>query len=73
MDRMIFWSVRRINKTDKQKDLNLFLKNNKCRLVCLLETKVKSKNLGALYLGLFSGWALTSNSMYYPGGRIVLA
>lgn len=70
---ILFWNVRGVNRCSKQKDVKVFLDSNRCSLVCLLETKVKAKNLGALYLNLFSGWCFTSNSICHPGGRIVLA
>ncbi|XP_021863898.1 uncharacterized protein [Spinacia oleracea] len=62
-----------VNRGTKQKDVKAFLNSNKCSLVCLLETKVKAKNLGALYLNLLAGWAFTSNSMCHPVGRIILS
>ncbi|XP_056694797.1 uncharacterized protein [Spinacia oleracea] len=64
---------RGVNKGTKQRDVKSFLHNNRCGIVCLLETKVKGKNLGALYLNLFKGWSFTSNTMSHPGGRIILA
>ncbi|XP_021858845.2 uncharacterized protein [Spinacia oleracea] len=69
----MFWNVRGVNKCAKQRDVKVFLNINRCSLVCLLETKVKAQNLGALYLNLFKGWCFTSNNICHPGGRIILA
>ncbi|XP_062114462.1 uncharacterized protein LOC133825549 [Humulus lupulus] len=42
-------------------------------LVGLLETKVKAKKLGALFLNMFSSWCFTSNNAWHKNGRILLA
>ncbi|XP_062104006.1 uncharacterized protein LOC133815150 [Humulus lupulus] len=47
--------------------------NQKIGLVGLLETRVKARNLGALYVRMLSGWCFTSNSAWHDGGRIIVS
>lgn len=41
MDSIGFWNTKELNIPCKQEDMNLYLHNNKNRLVMLLDTKVK--------------------------------
>ncbi|KAL2942686.1 hypothetical protein RDABS01_031035 [Bienertia sinuspersici] len=73
MDRMICWNVRGANNPDKMKAIQQYLAEQQVGLACLLETKVKSPNLGLLYNSIFNGWCFTSNVQKHYNGRIVLA
>lgn len=67
------WNVRGINKTRKQLEVAKFLSYHNLSLVGLLETKVKRKGLGALYLRMFPNWCITTNLAWPEGGRIIVA
>ncbi|XP_062104535.1 uncharacterized protein LOC133815746 [Humulus lupulus] len=45
----------------------------KVGLVGFLETRVQTKNLGSVYLNMFSGWCSTSNNAWHKGGRIMVS
>jgi hypothetical protein len=66
------WNVRGINKTEKQLEVAHLISYHNLSLVGLLETKVKRKGLGALYLRMFPDWCLTSNLAWHDGGRILV-
>jgi hypothetical protein len=50
------WNVRGLNKTRKQLEVARFISYHNLSLVGLLETKVKRKELGTLYLRMFPNW-----------------
>lgn len=66
------WNVKRLNKTRKQLEVARFISYHNLSLVGLLETKVKRKELRALYLRMFPSWCLTSNLAWHEGGRIIV-
>ncbi|KAJ8431013.1 hypothetical protein Cgig2_017191 [Carnegiea gigantea] len=44
MDNIISWNMRGINGANKQKDVKAFCTRNKAGLICMMETKVKTRN-----------------------------
>ncbi|XP_062099632.1 uncharacterized protein LOC133805461 [Humulus lupulus] len=73
MDRLFGWNVRGLNKTSKQREVMRMISNKRIGFVSLLETRVKTSNMGSLYLNMFKGWCFTSNLTHHPNGRIVVA
>ena len=67
------WNVRGINKARKQIEVAQFLSYHNVSLIGLLETKVKCKGLGSLYLRIFPNWCFTTNLAWHEGGRIIVA
>ncbi|KAL9230664.1 hypothetical protein vseg_005987 [Gypsophila vaccaria] len=64
------WNVRGLNSSSKQKEVCSLLQSNKCGLVGLLETRVKSNALNKV-AGIFCHhWSLVTNNSCHPGGRI---
>ena len=66
------WNVRALNKTNKQLEVGKFLFSHNISLVGLLETKIKQKGLGALYLRIISNWCIITNLAWHDGGRIIV-
>ena len=66
------WNVRGINKTRKHIEVDRFISYHNFSLIGLLETKVKRKGLGALYLRMFPNWCITTNLAWHDGGRIIV-
>uniref|UniRef100_A0A803P1H3 DUF4283 domain-containing protein n=1 Tax=Cannabis sativa TaxID=3483 RepID=A0A803P1H3_CANSA len=58
---------------NREKLIKQLISSQKVGLVGLLETRVKARNLGALYLRMFSGWCFTSNNAWHKGGRIIVS
>ena len=52
--------------------LLIFFSIHNISSVGLLETKIKRKGLGALYIRVFLNWCLTSNLAWHDGGRIMV-
>lgn len=67
MDRVLCWNVRGINTLKKQNEVRSFIVANSVGLVVLLETKVPSKKMGALYINMFNGWCFSSNAHMSKG------
>lgn len=53
MDRIMSWNVKGANLLSKQMKIRQVISANNCVLVRLLETKVKSHNMGKFYLKVF--------------------
>ncbi|XP_062114379.1 uncharacterized protein LOC133825461 [Humulus lupulus] len=70
---VLSWNVRGLNQTQKQHEVKKFILTKKISLVGLLETKVKAKKMGALFLNMFRDWCFTSNNAWFNNGRILLA
>ena len=49
-----------------------FISYHNLSLIGLLETKVKRKGLGALYLRMFPDWCITTKLAWHDGGRIIV-
>ena len=62
-----------INKAKKHIEVAHFLSFHNISLIGLLETKVKRKELGSLYLRMFPSWCFTTNLAWHDGGRIIVA
>ncbi|KAL2893703.1 5'-3' exoribonuclease 2 [Bienertia sinuspersici] len=73
MDGVLCWNVRGLNRVSKQDAIKCFLSSYVTGLICLLETKIKPKNLGAVYNKMFSGLCFTTNSSIAGDSRIMLA
>ncbi|XP_062103579.1 uncharacterized protein LOC133814663 [Humulus lupulus] len=73
MDRILTWNVRGINSQHKHREIKQLIQSKKVGLVSLLETKVKNKNMGSIYMNLFSGWCFTNNNPWIDKGRIIIA
>lgn len=67
------WNVRGLNKAKTQLEVAHFLSQHNISLIGLLETKMKRKGLGSLYLHIFPSWCFTSNLSWHDGGRIIVA
>ena len=65
-----FWNVRGMNKKYKQKEIKLFLQNNKVSLAGLIETSVKEFNVKATPKGIAQGWWIMHNYREASNGRI---
>lgn len=72
MNNIFSWNVRGLNKVNKQIEVARLLSLNNISLLGLLETKVKRKGLGALYLRMCPNWCLTTNLAWHNGGRIIV-
>ena len=73
MDRILVWNVRGINNSYKHREITSLITSKQAGLVSLLETKIKNKDMGNVYLKLFSGWCFTNNNSWIDKGRILLA
>lgn len=74
MDKLLVWNVGGVNQIKKQNIVKQFIRTKIFGLVGLLETRVKMRNMGNLYLNvLFCGWCCSSNITSHPGGRIVVS
>ncbi|XP_062093959.1 uncharacterized protein LOC133799992 [Humulus lupulus] len=73
MDRILCWNVRGINSQHKHREIKQLINSKRVRLVSLLETKVKNKNMGSLYSSLFSSWCFNKNNPWIDKGRIIVA
>ena len=67
---MVFWNVKGMNKRYKQKEIKLFLQNNKVTLAGLIETRFKEKNVKTILKGIAPGWRVLHNYTDSPNGRI---
>ncbi|XP_019260386.1 PREDICTED: uncharacterized protein LOC109238392 [Nicotiana attenuata] len=72
MDNIGCWNVRGLNRTAKQKEVNLFLHNVKAGLFEILETKIKRTKAQQASLNLCTGWSFSTNLHKHPRGRIWL-
>ncbi|KAM6580277.1 uncharacterized protein LOC115695151 [Cannabis sativa] len=73
IDKMLCWNVRGANNQQKQYLIKQFIDVQKVDFVGLLETRVKASKLGALYSNVFEGWCFSSNIVWHPWGKIVIA
>ena len=73
MDKVICWNVRGINHKDKQIAVRNLIANQNAGLVGLLETRIKTHNLGKMYVNMFNSWCFSSNNPWHAGGRIAIA
>ena len=73
MDKILCWNTRGLNQIRKQVEVWNFILSQHAGLVSLLETKVKSSNMGQLYTRMFGNWCFTSNGSMHPNGRIIVA
>lgn len=62
-----------LNKNMKQGEMYQMIQIQEIKLFNLLETKVRPRELGDLYLKLCSGSNFTTNISYCSIGRIVVA
>ena len=67
------WNVRGVNSQQKHKDIRNLITSKKVGMASLLETKIKNKDMGKLYISLFHGWCFTTNNFWVDRGRIILA
>ena len=65
-----FWNVRGMNKRYKQKEIKLFLQQNKVSLAGLIETRVKEGNATTTMNGIAPGWKSLHNYNDAANGRI---
>ena len=72
MDNILSWNIKGLNNRSKQHDVKNFILSHNIRLFNLLETKVKSHNMGDLYLSLCPGWWFSNNSAWHKNGRTVI-
>lgn len=71
MDSLLFWNIRGLNEPSKQHAIKKIQKDNKCSLVCILETRVREKNKVHVLAGLKLGhWEAISNYEFSSKGRI---
>lgn len=69
-DRIGLWNTRRLNKADKQHELQIFLHSMKISMFGLLETRVKRAKAISATLNICKDWSLVTNYNSHPGGRI---
>lgn len=55
MDKIGFWNVRGLNKSDKQRDIHLFMDNSGVGLFGILETKIKRTKAHRASLNICNG------------------
>ena len=67
---VISWNVRGLNDPLKQKAIVNRIKRLKCRLVCLVETRVKENKSQSIVDRLFNGWGMLHNYSAAYNGRI---
>lgn len=70
MDSLGCWNTRGLNRTNKQREVQLFLHKSKVSLFDLLETKIKRDKANKVALILCEGWSFTINLNSHSGGRI---
>ena len=68
MDHIASWNVRGLNWPHKQEEVKIFLHSNNIGLVCLLETKVKLRNVEKIAANTFPGWHWCHNFDHNPKG-----
>lgn len=66
------WNIRGLNNRNKQNEARNFINSHNIKLFSLLDTRVKMKNLGNVYLNLCSGWCFTHNLSCHENGRIMM-
>ncbi|XP_071729005.1 uncharacterized protein [Rutidosis leptorrhynchoides] len=67
------WNIRGMNTVDKQKELKLFIKNEKLNMCVVLETHLKKSKIVEVCNNVFENWEWISNVVYSPNScRIVL-
>ncbi|KAL9227761.1 hypothetical protein vseg_003412 [Gypsophila vaccaria] len=69
MDKIGFWNVRGMNRTNKQREINYFMHNKEVGLFGLLETKIKSSAIMRTFTS-FSNLIISTNNGFHNGGRI---
>lgn len=57
----VFWNIRCVSKRYKQKEVKVYIKVNKIKLVGLIETKVKEKNAQRIAKAIAPGWSALTN------------
>ncbi|XP_010684465.1 uncharacterized protein LOC104899024 [Beta vulgaris subsp. vulgaris] len=72
MDNILTWNVRELNSKVKQQDVRKFLSSHNVKLFSLLETRVKSHNMGRVYMNLCPGWCFTHTNSCHGNGRIMV-
>ncbi|XP_019225845.1 PREDICTED: uncharacterized protein LOC109207390 [Nicotiana attenuata] len=70
MDSIGFWNTRGLNRTTKQKEVNLFLQRQQVGLFGLLETKIKRAKANKAALNLCTGWSYITNHSKHNPGRV---
>jgi exonuclease III len=69
---LFIWNVKGLNHPSKQKEVQRFVRSKKIGLVCLVETKLKEANAGAISSTLFPDWEFSYNYEHHYLGRIWL-
>ncbi|XP_074309508.1 uncharacterized protein LOC141643988 [Silene latifolia] len=72
MDNIGCWSVRGINKPNKQADVKWFLHQNKVGLFVLVETKIKTQDFTSVLNNLGSSWSGMNNNLHHPKERVLI-
>lgn len=66
----LFWNIQGINKSYKQKELKLYLKNKKIKFAGLIKTRVKDHNISKVLNSIAPGWCCVHNYQYATNGRV---
>lgn len=72
MDNILTWSTRGLNSHLKQQEVRKFILSHNINLFSLFETRVKTHNMGKVYLNLCPGWCFTHNNAHHENGRIMV-
>ena len=73
MVKILCCNVRGLNNSDKQVAIKKLISQQQVGLLGLLETRIKTPNMGKVYLKMFSEWCFSNNNPWHAGGRIIIA
>ncbi|KAK4732287.1 hypothetical protein R3W88_025275 [Solanum pinnatisectum] len=69
---LVTWNIRGMNKLHKQKELKLFVKENKVSIIAVLEHKIKENMANKIVRKTLPGWKYEANYEYSNKWRIWL-
>ncbi|XP_070004802.1 uncharacterized protein [Nicotiana sylvestris] len=64
------WNVSGLNKTYKQKEMKMFIKNNNILILAIIEHRVKESNAIAILKKIVTGWSWCHNYNHNRRGKI---
>ena len=70
MIKLAAWNIRGLNDPLKKKEIRSFVRVHSIRVVCILETRVKSSNMDRICASILPGWGLIHNYDHALLGRI---
>lgn len=68
--KLVTWNTRGLNKIHKQKELKLFMKENKVSIIAVIEHKVKENVASRIIQKIAPGWKFEANYEHTDKGRL---